>query len=151
MAQGDRLLSAGHDRNIKLWSLNLPNVDSGEDMTDTQETDAMEEVAAASQEAVSKPLIIYPGTVPFKYVSYEIAISSTNSEYSSIHHHRHLPLFATASNGVHVWDETKTKPVTTLTFGSSISIIPSTLFLSICLRIFLFIVALVVNSSSDII
>lgn len=110
MAQGDRLLSCGHDKMIKLWNLRLPRMDDISDFPDNDETpniltsmeiDLDDRIELQETET---PVLVFPGKVPF----------------NSINHHRHLPLFATASNGVHVWDETKTSPLNDLTFGEGL-------------------------------
>ncbi|KAJ3553339.1 hypothetical protein NM688_g3666 [Phlebia brevispora] len=51
----------------------------------------------------TKPLSIFPG----------------KSAFNSIDHHRSDPLFATASTTVQVWDETKSAPISNLTFPTS--------------------------------
>jgi DDB1- and CUL4-associated factor 13 len=63
-ADDSRLLSCGHDRAVKLWSLDGDSSD---------------------------PVSVFP----------------TNAPLNSIDHHRNDPLFATASNLVQIWDETK--------------------------------------------
>ncbi|KAG6908975.1 hypothetical protein DXG01_002583 [Tephrocybe rancida] len=85
-AEGDRLLSCGVDRNIKLWS--------------------------TASGASDQPLNIFPG----------------KSAFNSIDHHRSDPLFATASNLVQIWDETKSAPVSNLTFPTSTETITSVRF-----------------------
>lgn len=108
MASGDRLLSASHDASIKLWNLRLPNTDDENDPLDLESmgNDDREDRMRVDEPPPTDPdtpVMVYQGKVPF----------------NSIHHHRHLPHFATASNGVHVWDETKSAPITNLTFGGS--------------------------------
>ncbi|PVG03717.1 WD40 repeat-like protein [Serendipita vermifera] len=119
MAQGDRLLSAGHDRTVKLWELSLPRTDDGEDSDDIEAGSFIRgrgkldvDVEMSTPEQPGKPLLTYPGKTSF----------------NSIHHHRHLPQFATASNGVHIWDETKTTPISDLTFGGSNETVESVRF-----------------------
>jgi hypothetical protein len=78
MATGDRLLSCGHDRNIKLWGLNLPNMDDGEDAIDATQDDVNEGTSTRVESmrlgkteevnSLGKPLLIYPSKVPLKYV-----------------------------------------------------------------------------------
>ncbi|KAG8847761.1 rRNA-processing protein sof1 [Serendipita sp. 411] len=90
MAQGDRILSAGHDTSIKLWALSLPNTDDGDDAENTISDNTRQDLMAVDEppeREPSKPIVVYPGKTPF----------------NSIHHHRYEPLFATASNGVHRW------------------------------------------------
>lgn len=71
MAQGDRMLSASHDRSIKLWRLKLPNMDDGDDALSIEDEvpldgmDISEEKLPAVEKAGS-PLMVYPGKVPFK-------------------------------------------------------------------------------------
>ncbi|KAF8802147.1 WD40 repeat-like protein [Phlegmacium glaucopus] len=85
-ADGDRLLSCGVDRNIKLW--------------------------AVGNQTSDIPLNVFPGKVAF----------------NSIDHHRTDPLFATASNTVQIWDETKSAPISNLTFSTSTETITSVRF-----------------------
>ncbi|KAF8074957.1 WD40 repeat-like protein [Lyophyllum atratum] len=85
-AEGDRLLSCGVDRNIKLWSI--------------------------GSSASDQPLNVFPG----------------KSAFNSIDHHRSDPLFATASNLVQIWDETKSAPISNLTFPTSTETITSVRF-----------------------
>ncbi|KJA23813.1 hypothetical protein HYPSUDRAFT_39294 [Hypholoma sublateritium FD-334 SS-4] len=82
---GERLLSCGVDRNVKLWAVD------GEGIT---------------------PLNVFPGKAAF----------------NSIDHHRTDSLFATASNTVQIWDETKSAPITNLTFPTSTETITSVRF-----------------------
>ncbi|KAF5325434.1 hypothetical protein D9619_009762 [Psilocybe cf. subviscida] len=86
---GERLLTCGVDRNVKLWAV------GGED-------------AGPS----STPLNVFPGKAVF----------------NSIDHHRTDPLFATASNTVQIWDETKSAPISNLTFPTSTETITSVRF-----------------------
>jgi len=88
---GDRLLSCGVDRNVKLW-----DVDSNSD--------------AGSSDR--KPLNVFP----------------SKSAFNSIDHHRSEPLFATASNLVQIWDETKSAPISNLTFPTSTETITAVRF-----------------------
>ncbi|KAF5383791.1 hypothetical protein D9615_003546 [Tricholomella constricta] len=85
-AEGDRLLSCGVDRNIKLWSI--------------------------GSNASDQPLNVFPG----------------KSAFNSIDHHRTDSLFATASNLVQIWDETKSAPISNLTFPTSTETITSVRF-----------------------
>lgn len=48
--------------------------------------------------------------------------------FNAIAHHRNDPTFATASNCVQIWDESKSAPVSTLTFGSSQETVTSVRF-----------------------
>jgi len=59
-----------------------------------------------------KPLTIFPG----------------KSAFNSIDHHRSDPLFATASNLVQIWDESKSAPISNLTFPTSTETITSVRF-----------------------
>ncbi|KAK7683686.1 hypothetical protein QCA50_013062 [Cerrena zonata] len=60
----------------------------------------------------SKPLSIFPGKTSF----------------NSIDHHRTDPLFATASNIVQIWDETKSSAISNLSFPTSTETITSVRF-----------------------
>ncbi|KAF8624712.1 hypothetical protein AX17_007043 [Amanita inopinata Kibby_2008] len=58
---------------------------------------------AVGQSASDTPLNVFPG----------------KSAFNSIDHHRSDPIFATASNLVQIWDETKSAPISNLTFPTS--------------------------------
>ncbi|KZS88606.1 WD40 repeat-like protein [Sistotremastrum niveocremeum HHB9708] len=89
-ADEDRLLSCGVDRNVKLWDVRSA-LESGE--------------GSSTKDPITdrKPLAVFPGKAAF----------------SGIDHHAQEPLFATASNVVQIWDETKSTPVSDLTFSTS--------------------------------
>ncbi|KZT08131.1 WD40 repeat-like protein [Laetiporus sulphureus 93-53] len=59
-----------------------------------------------------QPLSVFPGKAAF----------------NSIDHHRSDPLFATASNLVQIWDETKSAPISNLTFPTSTETISAVRF-----------------------
>ncbi|EPQ51753.1 WD40 repeat-like protein [Gloeophyllum trabeum ATCC 11539] len=67
---------------------------------------------ATDAESSSEPLSVFPGKTVF----------------NSIDHHRTDPLFATASNSVLIWDETKSAPISDLTFPTSTETITSVRF-----------------------
>ncbi|KAL5478492.1 SOF1 [Sanghuangporus weigelae] len=90
-AEGDRLLSCGVDRNVKLW-----------DTRTLSDADGDMDVDAGPSEG-RKPLGVFPGKFAF----------------NSIDHHRTDPVFATASSIVQVWDETKSVPISNLTHSAS--------------------------------
>jgi len=52
----------------------------------------------------------------------------SKTAFNSIDHHRSDPLFATASSIVQIWDETKSAPITNLTFPTSTETITSVRF-----------------------
>jgi hypothetical protein len=73
MAQGDRLLSAGHDRVVKLWELSLPSTDDGEDIEDIMTGSSIRgrgetniDVEMSTPDQPGKPLLVYPGKGSFK-------------------------------------------------------------------------------------
>jgi WD repeat and SOF domain-containing protein 1 len=80
-----RLFSCGVDRNIKLWSLESSHTEN------------------------PQPVTVFNGKSAFKYVLLRIARALLINEppSSSIDHHNSDPLFASASNLVQIWDETK--------------------------------------------
>ncbi|KAJ7621127.1 WD40 repeat-like protein [Roridomyces roridus] len=57
-----------------------------------------------------------------------VAVFSGKSAFNSIDHHNSDPTFATASNLVQIWDETKSLPVSNLTFPTSTETINSVRF-----------------------
>ncbi|PFH48921.1 hypothetical protein AMATHDRAFT_64269 [Amanita thiersii Skay4041] len=67
---------------------------------------------AVGSDASDSPLNVFPG----KYA------------FNSIDHHQSDPLFATASNLVQIWDETKSAPISNLTFPTSTETITSVRF-----------------------
>ncbi|KAF8234954.1 WD40 repeat-like protein [Tricholoma matsutake] len=67
---------------------------------------------ATGSGASDKPLNVFPG----------------KSAFNSIDHHWSDPLFATASNLVQIWDETKSAPVSNLTFPTSTETITNVRF-----------------------
>jgi len=94
MATGDRLLSCGHDRNIKLWGLKLPNMDDGEDAIDATQDDVNKGTSRRGEsmrldeteevKSLGKPLLIYPSKVPLKYV--HVASTSKAAIAFASHH-----------------------------------------------------------------
>ncbi|EPT01980.1 hypothetical protein FOMPIDRAFT_1144267 [Fomitopsis schrenkii] len=97
-ADNDRLLSCGVDRNIKLWNINPSEEDMDED--------------GAGPSTSRSPLKVFPGKTAF----------------NSIDHHRSDSVFATASNIVQVWDETKSAAISNLTFPTSTETITAVRF-----------------------
>jgi len=97
-ADSDRLLSCGVDRNIKLWGIRPSEEDTDGDR--------------AGPSTSRKPLKVFPGKTAF----------------NSIDHHRSDPLFATASNMVQIWDETKSAAISNLTFPTSTETIDAVRF-----------------------
>ncbi|KAF9045544.1 WD40 repeat-like protein [Panaeolus papilionaceus] len=67
---------------------------------------------SGESESLETPLNVFPGKAAF----------------NSIDHHRTDPLFATASNTVQIWDETKSTPISNLTFPTSSETITSVRF-----------------------
>ncbi|KAG6329026.1 hypothetical protein ID866_10062, partial [Astraeus odoratus] len=57
-----------------------------------------------------------------------LSIFSGKSPFNSIDHHRSDPLFATASNIVQIWDETKTAAISNLTFPAATETVTSVRF-----------------------
>ncbi|KAF8491406.1 WD40-repeat-containing domain protein [Gautieria morchelliformis] len=91
-ADANRILSCGHDRTVKMWAVDVDASSS-----------TIEEEAGLSQSTPPKSLALFSGKHPF----------------NSIDHHRTDSLFATASNTVHIWDETKSSPLSNLTYSTS--------------------------------
>ncbi|KAF9510891.1 hypothetical protein BS47DRAFT_1373223 [Hydnum rufescens UP504] len=92
-ADSDRLLSCGVDQTVKMW-----------DVRTSLDEDGSGDLGENSLPADgSKPLTVFHGKTAF----------------NAIDHHRESSLFATASNCVHIWDETKSSPVMNLNFPTS--------------------------------
>ncbi|CAL1710016.1 unnamed protein product [Somion occarium] len=83
-------------------------VDRNVKLWDTREVDEN----GAGPSDVRKPLNVFPG----------------KSAFNSIDHHRTDPIFATASNIVQIWDETKSAPISNLSFPTSIETISAIKF-----------------------
>lgn len=99
-ADGDRLLSCGVDRNIKLWSIT-----SGSSTTvRTQFPIIFSDIQLSRSDSPS----MFSRENQHSSMNYS-NVSRTSSYLfdSSIDHHRTDSLFATASNLVQIWDETK--------------------------------------------
>jgi len=99
-SEEDRLLSCGSDMCVKIWDT-ANRTERGGDVN-------ME--AGPSQKR--KPVAVFNGKFAF----------------NSIDHHRHDPIFATASSVLQVWDETKTTPISNITHPTSNETISSLRF-----------------------
>ncbi|KAG9030008.1 rRNA-processing protein sof1 [Tulasnella sp. JGI-2019a] len=86
----ERLLSCGVDQMVKLW-----------DVKTTSDGDGI--VESEESRTARKPVAVFPGKVAF----------------NGIDHHRYNQIFATASEAVHIWDENKSAPISTLRFPTS--------------------------------
>ena len=53
---------------------------------------------------------------------------TSKNGFNSIDHHRDDPVFATASNTVQIWDETRSAPLSTLQFGGSLETVTGVRF-----------------------
>ena len=113
-SDGDRLLSCGVDRTVKLWDTRTMS-DANGDM-DVEAGPSQVRIEYVTQICFGltitpkgrKPINIFPGKYAFKYVTKpSTSYSQTYTNSSSIDHHRTDPLFATASSIVQIWDETK--------------------------------------------
>ncbi|KAJ7231334.1 Sof1-like domain-containing protein [Mycena rebaudengoi] len=89
-SRAGRLLSSGVDKTVKLWSVEGAAASSSSS-------------SSSSNTQSPQPVTVYTGKSPF----------------NSIDHHNADPLFATASNVVQVWDETRSLPLSTLSFPTS--------------------------------
>jgi WD repeat and SOF domain-containing protein 1 len=81
-----RLFSCGVDRSIKLWSLESSHTEN------------------------PQPVTVFTGKSAFKWVFIRSIETGIDYLLSSIDHHNSDPLFASASNLVQIWDETKYVP-----------------------------------------
>ncbi|KAI6026027.1 WD40 repeat-like protein [Pisolithus marmoratus] len=70
------------------------------------------DISPRDEDVQQKPLHIFSGKSPF----------------NSIDHHRSDPIFATASNIVQIWDETKTAAISNLTFPTATETVSSVRF-----------------------
>ncbi|KAJ7231347.1 WD40 repeat-like protein [Mycena rebaudengoi] len=93
-SRAGRLFSCGVDKTVKLW-----NVEGAS----SSPSDANPSLSSSSSTQSPQPVTVYTGKSPF----------------NSIDHHNADPLFATASNVVQVWDETRSLPLSTLSFPTS--------------------------------
>ncbi|KIY49703.1 WD40 repeat-like protein [Fistulina hepatica ATCC 64428] len=93
-SQEGGILSCGVDRNVKLWSTSGGS---------TETACTADLFSCQAIERFLQPVNIYPA----------------KSAFNSIDHRRTDPLFATASSLVQIWDETRTAPVSDLTFPTS--------------------------------
>ncbi|KAF9510899.1 hypothetical protein BS47DRAFT_1395568 [Hydnum rufescens UP504] len=110
-ADSDRLLSCGVDQTVKMW-----------DVRTSLDQDGSGDFGEDSLPQMRKPLTVFQAETAFKYGSSPIVtiiLSLTLHTFSAIDHHRANPLFATASNCVHIWDETKSSPIMNLNFPTS--------------------------------
>ncbi|KAF9268797.1 WD40 repeat-like protein [Marasmius fiardii PR-910] len=57
-----------------------------------------------------------------------LSVLPGKAAFNSIDHQRSSPIFATASNLVHIWDESKTAPISNLTFPTSTETVTSVRF-----------------------
>ena len=92
--RGDsRLLSAGVDRAVRMWDANYS-------------TDAGDEAGTVDDQSLNyhKPLRTW----------------TANAGVNSLSHNRELATFATASNAVQIWDESRTEPMETYKWGHDI-------------------------------
>lgn len=114
--QDDRLLSCGVDRNIKLW-------DSHKGFEQDESAAGPSAVCSHKLHHTRKRLTAFarsgnrsaysPGKLRSSNIPPENPTKRELTCYcSSIDHHRYDPLFATGSNLVQVWDETKYAPST---------------------------------------
>ncbi|ORY26572.1 WD40-repeat-containing domain protein [Naematelia encephala] len=53
---------------------------------------------------------------------------TSKNGFNGIDHHRNDPVFATASNTVQIWDETRSNPLSTLQFGNSLETVSGVKF-----------------------
>ncbi|KAG8894131.1 rRNA-processing protein sof1 [Tulasnella sp. 403] len=90
-AEEGRLLSCGIDKLVKLW-----------DVQATSDGDGF--VEDVERRTARKPVAVFPGKVAF----------------NCIDHHRSDQIFATGSDVVHVWDENKSAPVSTMSFPTTV-------------------------------
>ncbi|CDZ97903.1 Sof1-like rRNA processing protein (contains WD40 repeats) [Phaffia rhodozyma] len=114
-----RLISCGRDQTIKIWS--SPSL---------TQTGISEEQPAASS-SIGRPPSPTPGittddfdpnflsSVNLPPPPPPLFTYSSKYAFQSISHHRSDPVFATASNCVQIWDETKSSPLSTLKFGAT--------------------------------
>ncbi|KAG8951175.1 rRNA-processing protein sof1 [Tulasnella sp. 424] len=85
-----RILSCGVDRLVKLWDAKTTS--DGDGLVDDEE-------ARVTRES--------------------LATFSGSTAFNAIDHHRSDQLFATGSDVVHIWDENKSSPISTLSFPTS--------------------------------
>lgn len=131
-ASADRLLSRGVDRTVKLWSV---GDNSSEDNVLVRVY--LNDLCKLSWPGYNfcdvcmfthpKPLSIFPGKTAFKWAPRLIALISIDvkthdppaSKFNSaVDHHRSDRLFATASDTLQIWDETRYVSILLLPWNS---------------------------------
>ncbi|EJD51858.1 WD40 repeat-like protein [Auricularia subglabra TFB-10046 SS5] len=96
---GEHILSCGIDKFVRMWDVN--RVDQLPDPSTL--LDEEDGPRASTSKARPEPLATFAGKAPF----------------NTLDHHYTDPLFATGSNCVQVWDQTKSAPISNITFASA--------------------------------
>lgn len=108
-ASADTLLSCGVDRTVKLWSI---SDNSSEDNVLVRIPKPPLQVSSSVTWFRRSPWTFSPEKLPsseltFRSVGVQTDFSLAPPFYSAVDHHRSDRLFATASNTLQIWDETK--------------------------------------------
>lgn len=104
----NRILSCGHDKTAKLWSLETDNLSSDE--TGPSEVKCL----LLQMILFNRNLLAKTFKRVYRKSAIEVCLVVMMKQnivhsffHSSIDHHRSDPIFVTASNVVHLWDESK--------------------------------------------
>jgi DDB1- and CUL4-associated factor 13 len=108
-ADEERLLSCGVDRNIKLWDVRKTITDNSGPILESSEKVCILpwrlEATNSNDRETHYPFI--KERMPSSKQTVSSSSHRTLMKISALDHHSTDPLFATASNLVHIWDETK--------------------------------------------
>lgn len=126
-----RLISCGRDQTIKIWASPVTHR-TGADFDESQIASSSASPFPSAQEETDPDLEAAASSnlMPQMINSTDTPLFTYSGKYSfnSIHHHRSDPVFATASNCVQIWDESRSSPLSTLAFGSSQETVTSVRF-----------------------
>ncbi len=114
-SEEDRLLSCGSDMSVKIWDTANRTEGSGDVNMEAGPSQVCSIAVPSKKKKIAE--LLYKETKTGRCVQREICIQVRLKSFpiavllnhicSSIDHHRHDPIFATASSVLQVWDETK--------------------------------------------
>lgn len=102
--QRNQVLSCGDDKTVKLWSVNPEEFVVRSQKEEDDEDDADEERYVSSSSEINKKGLLktYLGAHSFQ----------------SLDHHRDDSMFVTGGAEIELWDETRSRPITNLSWGA---------------------------------